>query len=138
MLLFWFGIVFQIFRFIILTGEYVLYGTIEHLTPEMIFDDSLSILYISYVLFIHFTHIVSGYWLSKGRKKGAIFGLGVGAYEILSFVIFNDPVLYTPYGMAIRILFAFVIYLIISGRKELITIGSENWRPWKNPKNEQI
>ena len=134
MILFWFGIMTEFF---ILSGsliQYKNYGYSEMLTPFASSESILNVLSFIYTGFGHLIHIVSGYWLSKGRKKGAILGASLSLYEIVSFFVPHiNPVLYTADGIAIRILFALVVLLIISGRKGLNNLQSQKWRPWKNP-----
>jgi len=117
--------------------EYYRHGTISELTFELVFGEWgwLGWGYYAYTLFAHGIHITSGYWISKGRIKGIILGLGISVYEIVSFLTPEiNPLLFTnPFGIPIRILFAIVILLIIYGRTSRIDLQSENWRPWKNP-----
>ena len=135
LILFWFGVIWQFLSLVGYTLEYHLHGTFEGHTPEVVFYDWLSGAgYIAYSAFFHVVHIIAGFWLASGRQKGVYLGISVSLYEILAFLVPHiDPILFTPVGIPIRILFVFVIFLIISGRKELVNLKSENWRPWKKP-----
>ena len=134
MILFWFGVMTEFFILLGAYIEYKNYGYSEMLTPLPSNESILNALIFVSTGFIHIIHIVSGYWLSKGTKKSAIMGVSLSLFEIVSFFVPHiNPVLYAPEGIAIRILFALVILLIISGRKELDNLKTENWRPWKNP-----
>lgn len=137
-ILFWFGIFFQILTTIQFSLEYYRHGTISELTFELIFAELgwwFGIGFILYTLIAHGIHITSGYWISKGRIKGIILGLGISVYEIVSFLVpeINPSLFTSPFGIPIRILFAVVIILIIYGRTSRIDLQSENWKPWKNP-----
>lgn len=139
MILFWFGILFQFFAIVRFAFDYnkeTLFG----MNPSFVNSlGVIGIVWIIYLLFAHVTHIVSGLLISRGKSSGIVIGLILGFYEIVGFLIPSpDPVLFTPHGIGIRILFAFVIFLIISGRKELPILQSANWRPWKNPKTTQF
>ena len=136
LILFWFGVIWQFFTLVKYPLEYHLHGTFEGYELGVIFYDKLyGMGYFTYHVFFHIIHIIAGYWLSKGKVKGVILGLFISSYEIIDFFTPDiNPVLYTPEGITIRILFAIVIYLIISGRKELVALQNANWRPWKNPK----
>jgi hypothetical protein len=135
MILFWFGIYAEFLVLASFSILYYRYGTFEGNTLQQIFSGGfLNIIYFIYRQYGHGVHILSGYWLSKGRKKGIILGGSLCLYEIVSFLVpVIDPNLFTPYGMGVRILFAFVIFLLVIRRKELERLKSENWRPWKNP-----
>ena len=135
-MLFWFGIVFE---FIMLYGsyaEYRLHGQIKTLMPfESEQYEILNIINFIYLGFGHFIHIFAGYWIAKGHRKGVIIGIALSTYEIVSFLLPGTSyVLLEPSGIAIRIFFGVVIWLIITGRKDLHKLKIENWRPWKNPK----
>jgi len=135
-ILFWFGILFQILTTIGFSLEYYRHGTISELTFELIFSEFwFGIVFLLYTLIGHGIHITSGYWISKGRIKGIILGLGISVYEIVSFLVpeINPDLITNPFGIPIRILFAIVILLIIYGRTSRIELQSENWKPWKNP-----
>jgi len=137
-ILFWFGIIFQIIVGIGATTAYYLHGTIGGITTELIFSEWFGTLFILYTLFGHCLHITAAYWISKGRIKGIILGLGISVYEIVPF-LFPDSALFTtpggiPIGIPIRILFVVVILLIIYGRTSHNALQSEHWRPWNNPK----
>lgn len=148
-LLFWFGVWAQSVAVFILVMGYGFklqsYQGGIPLVPLQDIHGNLDVLgsvdmYLNVLGFqgVHFTHIVSAYWLSKGRKKGWVVAIAVSIYEIVSFLTPTvDPGLFTPYGFAIRVLFAIIIFLSISGRKKLIALRYENWRPWKNPKTTQ-
>ena len=134
MILFWFGVMTEFFILLGAYIEYKNYGYSEMLTPLPSNESVLNALIFVSSGFIHVIHIVSGYWLSKGTKKSAIMGVSLSLFEIVYYFVPDiNPVLYTSHGIAIRVLFAFVLFLIIAGRKELDSLKSENWRPWKNP-----
>jgi hypothetical protein len=138
MILFWFGIFAENLVILVIVGEYKLYGYSTIVTPirgPFLTDLSwLNPINFAYMGFGHFVHIFSAYWLAKGVKKGLILSFSISLFEIVSFLIPPYADLLTPSSITIRILFAVIIYLMISGRKELVRLQSENWRPWKNPK----
>ena len=69
-ILFWFGILFQIFVIYGYSREYYLHGTISELTFELIFSDLwFGIVFLLYTFLGHGIHITSAYWISKGRIK---------------------------------------------------------------------
>jgi hypothetical protein len=135
MLLFWFGVVAQSIIVFVVAVDYATLGYSRVLMPLGPDNILVQAHHVAYMGFAHFIHIVSAYWLAKGRKKGVVLGLCISAYEIVTFVLppFN-PGLFTPDGFAIRILFAVIIYFIVSGAGELDRLQLENWRPWKNPR----
>jgi len=135
LILFWFGIQAEFFILVGMPISYYRDGTIGGQYPQTIFEVWWrGAIFFMYTFFGHVTHIVSGYWLSKGNKKGIILSLSLCLYEIIPFLVPSESKnLFTWDGIGIRILFAFVIFLIVSGRKELIQLRSENWLPWKNP-----
>ena len=136
MILFWSGVIAESIMLLGSIREYVLHHTLFQY-PESWFSNNYIVLILIYYLFVHVSHIVAGYLLAKGTKKGLVLGLTVGLYEIFAFFIPPIPSdLFTPGGIAFRILFAFVIFLIIAGRKEIVNLQKENWRPWKNPRNK--
>lgn len=138
MLLFWFGVAAQSIIVFVVTVDYATLGYSRVLMPLGPDNILVQAHHIAYMGFAHFIHIVSAYWLAKGRKKGVVLGLCISVYEIVTFVLppFN-PGLFTPDGFAIRVLFAVIIYFTVSGAGELDRLRSENWRPWKNPKSNQ-
>ena len=77
--------------------------------------------------------------LAKGKKKGVVLGIGMSLLEIIGAFL-PGPIQYiqTLGWITIRLLFVIVILLIISGRKELDYLKSENWRPWKDPRKLQL
>jgi hypothetical protein len=137
MMLFWFGIIFESVILLSALFEFAKKGTLTELTPQLLFfgiSITFGIFYFFYTFLGHFIHIVAGYWLSKGRKKGIVVGLFMSFYEIISFFVPDiNSVLYTPLGIAFRVFFAITIFLIITGTRDLFLLQSENWRPWKNP-----
>jgi hypothetical protein len=142
-ILFWFGILFQFFTIYGYSREYYLHGTISELTFELIFSGLgwwFGVVFLLYTFLGHGIHITSAYWISKGRFKGIIIGLGISVYEIVSFLVPEiDPDLFTnPVGIPIRILFVIVILLIIYGRTSTKELQSQNWRPWKNPLKDYV
>jgi len=140
-ILFWFGVVFE---FVILSGAFVqfrLYGYSEILMPfKSEAYEIFNIPNLIYTGFVHFIHIVAGYWIAKGSNKGVILGIALAIFEIVPFLVIpaSQQTLFTPQGIAIRILFAVVIWLIISGRKDLSKLQLSNWRPWKNPLSSKL
>ncbi|MGI0021495.1 MAG: hypothetical protein ACRD9Q_01415 [Nitrososphaeraceae archaeon] len=138
MILFWFGISFESLVLIRTALQYYKTGTIlDEGTRAYISQDLIwfGVVHFASYMFGHIPHIIFGYWLSKGRMKGLVLGISIGLYEIVFYLVPKiEQDLFTPYAMTIRILFAIVIFLIISGRKELDTLKLENWRPWKNPR----
>ena len=138
-LLFWFGVIAQLITVFLVTVEYTIPGRSYHILPIFGPYNWVTVQIIAYVGFAHFIHIVAAYWLSKGRKKGIVLGLGISLYEIIPFLNGFDLIdptesIYSIFGLFVRALFAVIIFLMISGRKELVRLQSENWRPWKNPK----
>jgi len=151
MLLFWFGVAAQLIIVFIAAVDHAVRGYSD-IIPFTDLDDLDDVPSILYPGFAHFIHMVAAYWLSKGRKKGLALGLFISTYEIVSFLIpavnlgtihllpgpymeeffmpSISPLLYAPQGFVIRVLFAVIIYLMISGRKELINLQTMNWRPW--------
>ena len=135
MILFWFGVIWQFLAVIHFVLEYYHYRTFFDIDVELIFSEGIPVTLFFIHFFVHVQHIIGGYWLSRGKRAGVILGVSVSLYEIVSFLVPEvTSVLLTPEGITIRILFAIVIFLIVSGRKELTRLQSENWRPWKNPR----
>lgn len=134
MILFWFGIILELFGITLFLLDYR-HGMFEGMNISFIYSlGLLGIGLIVYDLFVHVIHIIAGLLLSWGKIGGIILGLIVSLYEIIAFLLPDiDPLVFTPAGASIRILFVFVIFLIISDRKKLASLQSENWRPWKNP-----
>ncbi|MGI0087367.1 MAG: hypothetical protein ACREBI_05350 [Nitrosotalea sp.] len=133
--MFWFGVVTE---FIVLAGfsiAYYRHGTFGGILAGDIYSGGiLNILYFLYLQFGHGVHILSGYWLSKGTKKGIVLGLSLCLFEIVPFLVPNVPSnWFDPQGIGLRIMFAFLIFLIVLGRKERLNLRTENWRPWKKP-----
>ena len=137
MMLFWFGILAQLITIMFVVPEYIEYGYSPFLTYEK--EGQLTInnvIEFAYNGFIHCVHIVAGYLLAKGKKKGIVFGIGISLLEIFgAFSPGSIEYINTPAWIIIRIFFVIVIALIISGRKDLVRLQQENWRPWKNPKS---
>lgn len=137
MLLFWFGVVYQFSAIISIPSEYYIHNTIQGARAVVIFSYWLFVLEgFIYPLFAHVAHIIAGYLLAKGNKIGAVAGITIGVWEIGGYLTFDiNETLTKPVGTVfLIILFAIVILLIISGRKEIASLKSENWRPWKNPR----
>lgn len=157
MMLFWFGVFAQLLITFVLVWNYYSEGY-SNLLPIHQLNLLVSINTFAYRGLAHFIHIAAAYWLAKGRKKGLIVGLFISIYEILSFFVGGinlgtlvalptainmeqpwipsiNPELFTPAGFIIRVLFAIIIFLIISGRKDLPKLQTQNWRPWKNPRS---
>ena len=136
-ILFWFGVIAEFF---ILAGaalEYNQTSTFQGMSFDYIFLEwHVGTLFLTYTLFVHCVHISAGYFLSKGLKIGLILGISVGLYEIIAFLVpqINYEAWTLPVGIAIRIIFIITLFLIIIGKKDLIKLQSENWRPWKNPR----
>ncbi len=88
----------------------------------------------AYLIFLHVPHILAGYWLAKGTRNGAALGIVVGLYEAIGLVISPFDFLFGGTNIPVRIVFAIVIALIISGRKDLAYLRSSRWRPWSEGK----
>lgn len=134
-ILFWFGVMAQLLVTAIIGSEYLNMGYSPYLTTENSDPSSLkSIFNFVWYGFIHLVDLPIAYSISKGRKIGLILGIIISIWEIFGILSSqNVKFLFTPEGMFIRILFAFALFLFLSGRKELASLKSENWRPWKNP-----
>lgn len=132
MILFWFGVFFEFLVLADLPTEYYKRGTVGGIPLEIQLSTWVTILNLVYNEFIHVAHIMTGYWLSKGTKHGVVLGVVVGIYETASWISGNlhTGLLFNPDSIAFRILFAIVIFLIISGRKDLDKLQTEKWRPW--------
>jgi len=136
MMLFWFGILAQSITILIVSSEYFEYGYSAYLQgyEEKDYLVSNEVMKFAYYGFIHCAHIVAGYLLAKGKKQGILWGIGVCAVEIIgAFSPSSFQYVQTLGWIGIRIFFVIVLLLIISGRKELVRLKTENWRPWKNP-----
>ncbi len=131
MILFWFGVVAMFFISIATFQEYATQGYIERLTPPGPSFFVINVFDFIWVTFGHMTHIISGYFLAKGNKGGFIFAIIISLWEVIGVAVIIDVL--SPFGIAVRIIFAFVLFLLIYKRKELISLQSSNWRPWKNP-----
>jgi len=136
MMLFWFGILAQLITvwFVISdVSEYgyprfLTYDGTDKLTPDNVFG-------YAYFGFIHLVHVLAGYLLAKGSKKGIWLGIGISIFEIVdAFSPSSIQYMQTASWILVRIYFAIVIALIVTGRGELDNLKSENWRPWKNPR----
>ena len=136
MILFWFGVIYQLSAITDYPREYYMHNTIQGAPADLIFSHWLFTLEgFIYPLFGHVTHIIVGYLLAKGKKIGAIAGIAIGIWEIVPFFTLHiNETLANPGDISVRILFGIVILLIILGRKELDNLQTENWRPWKNPR----
>ena len=136
MILFWFGVIATFFIWLDLLIEYNTLGYIERLTPQgpsfFIFD----LLDFSWHAFAHISHITAGYFLARGSKAGFVFAIIIALWEILGVLIIID--ILSPFGIAVRIIFAFVLFLLVYRRKELSFLQSSNWRPWKNPLKDYV
>lgn len=132
LILFWFGVISTVFILRTSLPEYYNYGYSPTLTPDKSNLTRLpDVVYFTYYTFGHAPHILAGYGLAKGKKWGAILGIIVSLYETAVFIVVTPiPVLSAIHGIPIRILFAAVIWLVISGRKDLINLSSTKFRPW--------
>src|SRR3990172_7529885 len=131
MILFWFGVIATFFIWLDLLIEYNTLGYIERLTPQgpsfFIFD----LLGFSWHAFVHIAHIIAGYFLARGSKSGFVFAIIISLYETVAFVGLFPEELLSPFGIGFRIIFAFVLFLLVYGRKELSSLQPSNWKPWK-------
>ena len=138
MMLFWFGILAQSIVILFAVPEYVEYGYSPYLAPEKEGQITLkNIINFTYHGFIHCVHIIAGYFLATGKKKGIVIGLGISLLEIFgAFSPGSIEYMNTLGWIVIRIFFVVVIVLIISGRKDLSKLQTTNWRPWKDPRTK--
>lgn len=134
MMLFWFGILAQSITVWFVIGDvseygyarFLTYDKTDKLTPANLFG-------YAYFGFIHLVHVLAGYLLAKGSRKGIWLGLGISIYEIIgAFSPSSIQYMQTASWITIRIYFAIVIALILTGRSELNNLKLTNWRPWKN------
>ena len=114
-------------------NQYQIYGEFEDFTFLGLSFPLLNIGLFVWTIGAHFMHVVSGYWIAKGLKKGIVFGFIVSGWETVGFLILFQDVLFLPHGLAIRILFAAVMFFMIYGIKDLTKLKSANWKPWMNP-----
>ena len=134
MILFWFGVIFQFSAIISYSREINIHGTIQGAPVDIIFSNWFLVLVnIPNLLFAHVAHIIAGYLLAKGKKVGAVAGIAVVFYETVLFIAITPQNVFSADGIGFRILFVILGILIVSGRKELVNLKSENWKPWKNP-----
>ncbi|HEV2192379.1 MAG TPA: hypothetical protein VGR54_02035 [Nitrosopumilaceae archaeon] len=132
LILFWSGVIVESIMLLGSIHEYLLHHTLFQY-PESWFSNSYIVMMLIYYLFVHVSHIVAGYLLAKGKKIGAVAGIAVVVYETVFFIAITPQEVFSAGGIGVRILFVIVGVLIISGRKELGSLQSENWRPWKKP-----
>lgn len=133
-ILFWFGVANELLIILESLNDVSLYGYSSVLTPFPSEQLALNTANLIYNAFGHFMHIVAGFWLAKGTKKGIVFAISLSLYEIIPFLTPMELSELTSIGYLIRILFGAIILLTILGRKELKRLGYENWRPWHNAK----
>lgn len=133
MILFWFGVIATFFIWLGIAGEYGRSGYIERLTPPEPSFFIFNILDFSWTAFAHIAHIIAGYFVARGNKTGFFFGIVISLYETVAFIVLFPEEVLSPFGVAVRIIFAFVLFLLIYKRKELSSLQSSSWRPWKNP-----
>ena len=137
MMLFWFGIIAQLVTVWFVISDYSEHGYVKYLTYEGRGElTPANVLGYAYSGFIHLVHVLAGYLLAKGSKKGIVLGIGIGILEIVgAFSPSSIQYIQTAGWILIRIYFVIVIALILTGRSELDNLKSANWRPWKNYKN---
>lgn len=136
MMLFWFGVLAQSITVIFVTTDFIKYGYSPYLirweSNELTLINAFNIAYFG---FIHLVHVLAGYFLAKGTKKGIALGIGIAALEIIgAFSSSSLQYLQTASWITIRIYFVIVIFLIITGKKDLLKLQSVNWRPWRGEK----